>query len=251
MDKYSLINGDCFEKMKEIPDNSIDLILTDPPYNISQYSTGNMQFGWRSDINNDIAEWDKTEIKPSDLLKEFKRILSPMGNIFIFCTYNLLGEYHKCFDPEFESFQFLVWHKTNPIPNFRKSSFLNSCELVVCCWNKGHIWNFAKQNEMHNFIENPVCMGKERIKGKDGKNLHPAQKPVKVLEKIISVASNENSVVLDCFNGVASTGEAALSLGRRYIGIEIDPVYYKASVERLKLYNKTNIERQGAENGKI
>ena len=100
------------------------------------------------------------------LIDEFKRILKPNGNIFIFCSYNIIGEYHKVFDPEFDTFQFMVWHKTNPVPNFRKSSFLNSCELIAACWNKGHIWNFSSQSEMHNFVESSICMGKERIKNR-------------------------------------------------------------------------------------
>lgn len=230
---FKLLNGDCFEKLKDIPDNSIDLILTDPPYNLAQYSTGNMKFDWRAEVNNDVAKWDEKPLEPQSLLKEFKRILSPKGNIFIFCSYNLLGEYHKIFDPEFDTFQFMVWHKTNPIPNIRKSSFLNSCELIICCWNKGHNWNFSKQNEMHNFIESPICMGNERVKNAEGKRLHPTQKPTKVLKKIVEVASNPNDIVLDCFNGVASTGVAALELNRRYIGIEIDKEYYEASLKRL------------------
>ena len=236
--RYELICGDCFEKMREIPDHSVDLILTDPPYNLSQHSTGNMKFSWRAERNNDIAEWDKETFKPQTLLNEFKRIISPKGNIFIFCSCNLLGEYHKYFNSEFDTFQFMVWHKTNPVPNFRKSSFLNSCELIIACWNRGHIWNFSRQSEMHNYIESPICMGKERIKSANGTNLHPTQKPIKVLKKIIEIASNENSIVLDCFGGVNSTGDAALQLNRRYIGIEINPVYYQASVNRLKKYGE-------------
>lgn len=238
IEKYLLINGDCFEKLKEIPDDSIDLILTDPPYNIAKYSTGNMKFDWRSEINNDLAEWDLETLNPKDLLSEFKRILSPNGNIFIFCSYNLIGEYHKVFDPEFDTFQFMVWHKTNPVPNFRKTSFLNSCELIVSCWNKGHTWNFTNQKEMHNFIESGICMGSERIKDANGKNLHPTQKPVSVLKKIIEIAFNKNDVVLDCFNGVGSTGAAALELGRKYIGIEIDGEYLKATEKRLSKFQK-------------
>lgn len=234
IEKYLLINDDCFSTLKNIPDNSIDLILTDPPYNIAQYSTGNMKFDWRSEINNDLAEWDLTELKPQDLIDEFKRILKPNGNIFIFCSYNIIGEYHKVFDPEFDTFQFMVWHKTNPVPNFRKSSFLNSCELIVSCWNKGHTWNFTNQKDMHNFIESGICMGSERVKDENGKNLHPTQKPVSILEKIIRIASNENDVVLDCFNGVGSTGVAALRNNRKYIGIEIDETYIKATERRLK-----------------
>lgn len=231
---YLLLQEDCFTAMKNIPDHSIDLILTDPPYNIAKYSTGNIKFDWRSDINNDLAIWDLEELKPIELVEEFKRILKPNGNIFIFCSYNMIGEYHKSFDPKFDTFQFMVWHKTNPVPNFRKSSFLNSCELIVACWNKGHTWNFTNQKDMHNFIEAGICMGKERIKDVYGKNLHPTQKPVSILKKIINIASNENDLVFDCFNGVGSTGAAAISLNRRYLGIEIDENYFNASKERLK-----------------
>ena len=236
IEKYLLLNEDCFSALKKIPDNSVDLILTDPPYNIAKYSTGNIKFDWRSDINNDLAEWDLVELQPKDLINEFKRILKPKGNIFIFCSYNIIGEYHKVFDPEFDTFQFMVWHKTNPVPNFRKSSFLNSCELIVGCWNKGHTWNFTTQKDMHNFIESGICMGAERIKDKDGKSLHPTQKPIAVLDKIIKIASNENDVVLDCFSGVGSTGEAALKNNRRFIGIEIDEVYMNATEKRLEKY---------------
>lgn len=235
--KYKIINDDCFKILKQLPDNSVDLILTDPPYNIAKYSTGNIKFDWRSDINNDVAEWDLQELNPSLLVDEFVRVLKPKGNIFVFCSYNIIGEYHKVFDPRFDTFQFMVWHKTNPVPNFRKSSFLNSCELIISCWNKGHTWNFTNQKEMHNFVEAGICMGSERIKESDGKSLHPTQKPTSILKKIIGIASNENDLVLDCFNGVASTGDAALSMNRRYLGIEIDKKYYDASINRLKKYD--------------
>lgn len=229
MCKVRLLNGDCFELMRKIPDSSVDLILTDPPYNLADYSTGNINFTWRSTINNDLAEWDKKILKPAMLFPDFKRILRPHGNIFIFCSYNLLGEYHKVFDPEFDTFQFMVWHKTNPTPSVRRSSFLNSCELIICCWNKGHTWNFSKQNEMHNFIESPICMGRERVKSPK----HPTQKPVKILEHIIKIASNEGDTVFDMFSGVGSTGVAAINLKRNFIGIEINKEYFEAGKKRL------------------
>lgn len=86
---------------------------------------------------------------------------------------------------------------------------------------------------MHNFVESGICMGKERVKDETGKNLHPTQKPVSILEKIIKIASNPNDVVLDCFNGVGSTGAAALKNNRKYIGIEIDKKYMDATEKRL------------------
>lgn len=229
IDSYLLVHGDCMERMKEIPDKSIELILCDPPYNLAKYSTGNMKFDWRSEINNDVAAWDLIELSPEDLLTQFKRILSATGNIFVFTSYHMIGKWHEVFDKEFDTFQFMVWHKTNPVPSIRKSSFLNSCELIACMWNKGHTWNFSKQNQMHNFIESSICMGYERLKSPK----HPTQKPLSVLKHIINIASNEHDIILDMFMGVASTGAAAIGLNRRFIGIEIDDEYYRASVKRM------------------
>lgn len=226
---YKIYAEDSFPKIKEIPSNSVDLIFTDPPYNLSPYSTGNMKFSWRKEINNDLAQWDK-DFNPTEWLVEFKRVLKPTGNILAFTSYNLIGKWHEVFDPEFDTFQYIVWHKTNPVPKFRKAGFLNSCEMIVACWNKGHTWNFGKQNEMHNFYEGPICMGAERVKDP----VHPTQKPVKLLRHFIKIATQPGNVVFDPFMGVGSTGVAALLEGRRFIGIDIDKKYVKAAYKRLQ-----------------
>lgn len=226
---YTLINGDCFNYLGKIPDNSVDLILTDPPYNIAQYSTGNIPLPGRAPINNDLGKWDLQPIDPGSLLDDFKRILKPDGNIFVFTSYNLIGKWHEAFDKEFDTFQFFIWHKTNPAPKIYKNGFLNSCEMIVCMWNKGHKWNFGKQNEMHNFFESPICMSPERLRNPK----HPAQKPVKLLEHIIKIASNEKDVVLDPFMGVGSTGVAALINNRKFIGCEIEKDFFDAAEKRI------------------
>jgi len=228
---YKLHFGASYKLVKQIPTASIDLIVTDPPYNLSAYSTGNIRLSWRKDINNDVADWDKVEFKPADWVEEFNRILKPTGNIFGFTSYNLVGKWHEAFDPEFDTFQYVVWHKTNPVPKVLRAGFLNSCELIVCMWNKGHTWNFTNQREMHNFIETPICMGGERMKNP----FHPTQKPVRVLEHMIKLASKDGDVVFDPFMGVGSTGVAALNLGRKFIGIEIDEKYFKGAEKRLKV----------------
>jgi len=112
---FEIKNGDAFQLIKEIPDNSIDLILTDPPYNLGEHSTGNLSFENRADINNDIEEWDKG-FDPTLLMDDFIRVLKPTGNLFIFCSYNLIGKYHELLDDKFDSFNFMAWHKTNPTP---------------------------------------------------------------------------------------------------------------------------------------
>ena len=231
-ENFEIYNADTYEFIKRIPAASIDLILTDPPYNLSPYSTGNINLPWRKEINNDLAQWYQETFKPSDWVHEFQRILKPTGNIFAFTSYNLLGKWHESFDPEFDTFQYVVWHKTNPVPKIRRAGFLNSCELIVCMWNKGHTWNFTNQKEMHNFIQSPICMGRERLQNP----LHPTQKPVRVLAHIIKIASNFDDVVLDPFMGVGSTGVAALRLGRRFIGIEIDESYFQAAEKRLRVF---------------
>lgn len=230
MNEYSIYNIDCFHFIKTIPDNSVDLILTDPPYNIAKYSTGNIHIPGREALNNDIAHWDTINLDPKKLIEDFKRILKPKGNIFVFTSYNQIGKWHDAFDNEFDTFQFFIWHKTNPAPKIYKNGFLNSCEMIICMWNKGHNWNFSKQTEMHNFFESPICMRPERLTLPK----HPAQKPVKLLKHLISIASNEGDVIFDPFMGVGSTGVAALELGRKFGGCEIDEAYFKASENRLK-----------------
>ncbi len=224
-----LIHGDCMAYIKTLPDHSVDLILTDPPYNIAKYSTGNIPLPGREALNNDIADWDTVPIEPGELLYDFKRIIKPKGNIFVFTSYNLIGKWHEAFDSEFDTFQYFIWHKTNPAPKIYKNGFLNSCEMMICLWNKGHTWNFTRQNEMHNFFESPICMAPERLR--DPK--HPAQKPVRLLSHVIRIASNPGDVVFDPFMGVGSTGVAAEQCGRAFIGCEIDRRYYDAACARM------------------
>lgn len=225
-----LLCGDSRELIKRVPDNFVDFILTDPPYNIGKHSTGNIPLPGRTPMNNDVAAWDWIDFHPEEWVDEFLRVLKPTGNLFVFTSYNQLGRWYDCLDSRFDTSQFMIWHKTNPAPKVFKAGFLNSCEMIFCCWNKGHVWNFISQQEMHNFIESPICMRPERLS--DPK--HPAQKPTSVLKKLITIASNEGGVVFDPFMGVGSTGVAALGLRRRFIGFEINEVYFNAAKERIR-----------------
>ena len=142
----------------------------------------------------------------------------------------MIGKWHEVFDAEFDTFQFFIWHKTNPAPKIYKNGFLNSCEMIICLWNKGHKWNFTTQKDMHNFFECPICMRPERLS--DPK--HPAQKPVRLLCHLINIASNPSDIVFDPFMGVGSSGVAAIKCGRRFVGCEIDPVYFEAAKKRIE-----------------
>ena len=114
-EQCTLARADSSELIRHIPSSSVDLILTDPPYNLNGYSTGNIKLSWRKDINNDVAEWDAKNFEPAQWVEEFRRVLKPTGNMFAFTSYNLLGKWHETFDPVFDTFQFMVWHKTNPV----------------------------------------------------------------------------------------------------------------------------------------
>jgi len=228
-DNYRLFNKDSKEFIKSIKTNSVDFIFTDPPYNLKQYSTGNIKFEHRTDINNDIADWDEN-FNPEEYRDEFLRILKPTGNLFAFTSYNTIGKWHENYDKYFDTFQFFIWHKTNPTPKFMKAGFLNSCEMIVCMWNKGHTWNFGKQNEMHNFFESSICMYPERIKNPK----HPTQKPIKLLKHIINIATNKDDIIFDPFMGLGSIGVAALELKRKFMGIDINKEYYEAAKKRIE-----------------
>lgn len=226
-----ILRGDSRDIIKKIPDNSIDFILTDPPYNLGKHSTGNIPLPGRSAMNNNVAEWDMIDFNPEDWADEFIRILKPTGNLFIFTSYNQLGRWYNCLDHRFDTSNFMIWHKTNPAPKIFKAGFLNSCEMIFTCWNKKHTWNFISQTEMHNFIESPICMGSERLSNPK----HPTQKPISILKKMIKIASNEKDIVFDPFMGVGSTGVAALELDRRFIGVELDEIYFNAAKQRVDM----------------
>lgn len=222
----TFILGDALTEIKKIPNNSIDLILTDPPYDIRKYSTGNIYLPGRKPLNNDIAEWDRA-IPINKYAKEFKRVLKNKGNLFVFTGYNLFGKWHEQLDKMFNTCQFMIWHKINPPPRIYKNSFLNSCEMIICAWNRGHTWNFINQKEMHNFFESHICMKPERLN-------HPTQKPLTIMKHIIKIASNPSNLILDCFAGTGTVGVACLLLRRNYFLVENNIRYYKMAQNRLK-----------------
>ena len=237
--------GDSKDIIKRIPDNSIDFIFTDPPYNIGKHSTGNIPLPGRTPMNNDVAEWDLVDFNPEDWADEFVRILKPTGNLFIFTSYNQIGKWYDCLDHKFDTTNFMIWHKTNPAPKIFKAGFLNSCEMIFTCWNKKHTWNFLSQSEMHNFYESPICMRPERLSTPK----HPTQKPIALLKKIITIATNENDIVFDPFMGVGSSGVAALELNRKYIGIEINKIYFDAAKIRVDEQMKKYVDKTIVDGG--
>ncbi len=241
-----ILCGDCLEILKQIPDESIDLVLTDPPYGISKKgleidytNIQNRKLKKNSKkpkkIKYDFGEWDHFESRDELLnwteqwVKECFRVLKESGNFVSFFDSNNISHFGDILNKYGYVRQIIVWHKTNPVPQIFKVGFMNSVELLSWATKqKGNKHTFNYQlGQHHNFIETPICMGKERTS-------HPTQKPIKAVQWLVEYLSNEGDIILDPFSGTGTFALVAKSLGRNYIGIEINPEYCQWAEERIK-----------------
>lgn len=255
MKKNIIYNGDCIEILKKkIEKNSIDLIFADPPYNLSGNGLnwkGNKTGGDWFMVN---EEWDKMTSK--DYIKFTKewilgchKVLKNNGSIYIACSYHNIGEVMIVLKQlNYKINNIITWYKTNAMPNITRRVFTHSTEFIV--WavkGSGWIFNYekikeinpekqknGKEKQMRDFWEMPLVQGKERLKGEDGKALHPTQKPEEMLKRIILASSNEGDIVLDPFMGSGTTAFVAQKYNRNFIGIEKENKYVKATKKRLE-----------------
>ena len=225
---------DCLEYLRQIPDHSVDLVVTDPPYNVSQKQ--DLKFNGRI-IRKNFGDWD-FGFDPEPVLKELKRVLKPNGQIYVFCSTKQIPVYMKIFESEWFFRNILVWYKTNPPPRLSKTNFVFANEYIIYAINEkvkpGSVtFNFTKQSEMHNTFISSALQGKERLRDKNNKAIHPTQKPLFLLRKLIEVSSKPGDVVLDVFMGLGSTAVAAKQTGRQFLGCEINKKYVEWAKQRL------------------
>ena len=247
MKENTIIQGNCLEVLKKIPDKSIDLIFADPPYNLQLKDEL-----FRPDqssveaVNND---WDKFEDYKSydqfskSWLKECKRVLKDGGSIWVIGSYhNILRIGNILQDLGYWILNDIIWHKTNPMPNFRGTRFTNAHEtLLWCTTSRDAKYTFNYQNlkelndgkQMRSDWYIPICSGKERLRKKNNQRAHPTQKPESLLYRIILASSKEGAVVLDPFLGSGTTAVISKKLKRNYIGIENNKEYIKLAKKRL------------------
>ena len=233
---YNIINGDCLDELKKISDKSIDLILTDPPYIISRetnFTKGGGNEAKYGSISMDFGEWDKDPLNLDALMKEWYRILKDGGTLIIFYDifkmqeiYNLSSKY------KFKQPRIGIWDKTNAVPINARVNYLSNCREYFISFCKGKKATFNSYYDKA-FYQYPIVGGKERT-------IHPTQKPLQLMEDLIKVNSNEG-----CFMGSGTTGVAAVKNNRKFIGIEIDSVYFDIAKERI---NKENEEHNGNKN---
>ncbi len=244
----TIIEGDCLEVLRTLPDKSVDLVFADPPYNLQLGGDLHRPDNSRVDAVDD--DWDQFESFAAydaftkAWLVECRRVLKDEGAIWV------IGSYHNIFrvgqslqDIGFWLLNDVVWRKTNPMPNFKGARLANAHETLI--WasksrgQKRYTFNYDALKTANDDLQMrsdwtmPICTGAERLKGDDGHKLHPTQKPEALLHRVLIASTRPGDVVLDPFFGTGTTGAVARRLGRKFIGIERDPAYAAAARARI------------------
>jgi len=223
-----LYNDDCINVLRNLPDNSVDLIVTDPPYDIKSTKTGsNSDFS--ISFQKSLTELDELDIvggfDTEEVLNELVRVNKNI-NMYFWCNKAQIQMYLDYFVRDLDcSFDILKWVKTNAVPTFN-NKYLSDTEYCLY-FRKGGYCNPSNYNDASTLFNEP-------INSKDKKLYeHPTIKPVKMLDRLIKNSSKEGDVVLDCFMGSGSTGVSAKQLGRSFIGVELTEKYYEIAKKRI------------------
>lgn len=208
--------GDCMQLMKEISNNSIDMILTDIPYNMINRQTNGLR-----QIDKGVA--DSSEIDIPVMINEFERIVK--GSIYIFCEFEQVSILKKLLREKGFSVRIIVWEKTNPSPMNGEKLWLSGIELCVYAKKPNATFNGHCRNTVLRY---------KTVKSK----LHPTEKPQELLKDLIKTSSNEDDLILDPFAGSGSTGLACFNTKRNYICIEKDEGYFKIMNDRISNHPK-------------
>ena len=219
--------GDSNELIKQIPDKSVDCIYTDIPYLIEKGGQGN------SELSKRILKTNYTDLKDIrdgidwKILDEFVRV-SKTINCFVWCSKDQILDLMNYFNEINARCQILVWCKTNPTP-MCNGNWLP--DLEYCLY-------FSKGVKLNDGYELKSKWYQSGLNVSDKNEfIHPTIKPLDLVKRHLLHTTQPNDIVLDCFSGSGTTCVAAKELGRRFIGIEIDPTYHKISVDRLNGIN--------------
>lgn len=237
-----IINGNCLEELRKLKDK-FQLLITDPPQFI--LINDNIEFKNREaivrnadfDLFNSYEDFLKFTVDWVELCA--RNIDNNSTACIFFANQYITDLINICDMYELKYFDTFYWHKINPAPKIRKKGFLSSVETAVIFKKGNPVFNFFKQNDMHNFMETPICSGKERIKNKQGKTLHPTQKPIKLISNFIKILSNIGDNVIDPFSGTGTTNYCCKYLKRNCLGIELNEEYHSASVLRTNTLTTT------------
>ncbi len=243
-----IIVGDCVSEMSKLDAASVDLVFADPPYNLQL--KGELKRPDESRVDAVDNDWDKFSSFAAydDFTRAWllacRRVMKPSATLWV------IGSYHNIFrvgaimqDLGFWMLNDIIWRKSNPMPNFRGRRFTNAHETMIWAARdenaKGYTFNYEALKAANEDVQArsdwliPLCTGEERLKGHDGKKVHPTQKPEGLLARVLLSSSKPGDLVLDPFNGTGTTGAVAKRLGRAYVGFERDATYAAAAQARI------------------
>ena len=213
METNVIYNEDCYIGIKNIPNNSVDLVIIDPPYDID---TRRNRIGYNRiaksilKVENTLLDHNLTESYDFSLLDELIRIMKKV-NIYIWCNKSQIEDYLKYFvDKHKCRYEILIWNKTNAMPLY-SNKYINDKEYCLY---------FRKESTLN---------ARDRVLYH-----HPTIKPVDFIRRMIRNSSNENDIVLDCFMGSGTTAVASIMENRKYIGFEINKKYFDISNARIE-----------------
>ena len=232
MEVNEIYLGDAYKLIKEMPDKSVDLIMTDPPYEIE--GIGDKPTGvFRGRKKTQSLELKEAGIdKGIDLkiLDDFVRVMKKI-NIYIWCNKEQIYDYLTYFVKERNcNWEMIVWAKTNP-PPFLNGHYLKDKEYCLYFWEKG-----VKIKPTFDSGKT-VYLTKTNTKDKND-YLHPTIKPIEIIETLIKNSTGGGAIILDPFAGSGTTCLAAKHLGLNYIGFEINEKFHKIAVDRLNGINQ-------------
>ena len=227
-----IFNGDCLNIMKKLPDNSVDLVVTDPPYEIKTSETKGKTgaFGsTRRNFHNEIRPL--TNGIKNEILDELVRIMKKV-NIYIWCNKEQLLQYMTYFKDY--NMDLLCWHKTNPVPTCN-NKYLSDTEYLLFFREKG-VKIYGEYATKRKYYVTQTNKKDKKLYG------HPTCKPVDILKNLIINSSNAGGVVFDPFSGSGSVGEACVFTNRKFIGVELDENYFNVMKGRIEnaIKNKNN-----------
>ena len=242
-----ILAGDCLEVMRGLPEESVDLIFADPPYNLQLKGDLHRPDNSRVDAVDDA--WDRFasfaayDAFSRDWLAAARRLLKPDGAIWV------IGSYHNIYrlggslqDAGFWILNDVVWRKSNPMPNFRGKRLTNAHETLIWAAKSDqskYTFNYEAMKSLNEGVQMrsdwviPLCTGTERLKTDTGEKAHPTQKPEALLHRVLVASTRAGDVVLDPFFGTGTTGAVAKRLRRHWIGIEREADYRAAAEARL------------------
>lgn len=226
---YKIINKDCMEFMKCVPDNSIDLIVTDPPYKTtSRGGTGNSGGMCKKEVFSKGQVFKHNDMKIADYMPELFRILKEGSHFYIMTNHvNLYEMLTVAKDVGFHFIKSLIWNKGNKIMG---QAYMSQFEYILFM-RKG---KFKRINNCG--TSDILNVPNKKIKGEDGKNLHDTEKPVELMKILIENSSNKGDMIFDPFMGIGSTVLASIESGRYGVGVELDEEYFLIAQNRINEY---------------